>query len=83
MEEQVKDKAKDEAKGQATQQRVNSICPNCPPEGVKAVDDFNEIKTALVGSEPAWRLPKVDEKAVTSEPQIVEPPVSQPCIIIG
>lgn len=57
-----------------------SLSPPTPPEG--AVIQFNEIKKALVGSEPEWRLPKVDEKALASEPKLVEPPVSQPCGII-
>lgn len=84
MKDEAKEQVKDEAKNQASaQQRPRPICPNCPPGTGKALDDFNEIKTALVGSEPEWRLPKVDEKALTSEPRLVEPPLSQPCNIIG
>ena len=55
----------------------------CSPED-EAIKQFTKIKVALAGSQPEWRLPKVDEKALASEPKLVEPPVSTSCeIIVG
>lgn len=53
------------------QAQLISLPLSTPPAG--AIIQFNEIKNALAGSVPEWRLPKVDEKALASEPKLVEP----------
>lgn len=49
----------------------------------KAINLFIAIKTALSGSQPEWRLPRVDDKAKESEPKLGELQLSQECQIIG
>ena len=64
-----------------TQLDTSSRLPTSADDGAR--QQFNEIKQALAGSQPEWRVPKVDAKALASEPKHVEPPLSQPCNIIG
>jgi len=64
-----------------TQLDTSSRLPASADDGAR--QQFNEIKQALAGSQPEWRVPKVDAKALASEPKHVEPPLSQPCNIIG
>lgn len=39
-----------------------------PVEVDRAIEQFRGIKQALIGSEPEWVLPAVNEKALASKP---------------
>jgi hypothetical protein len=53
------------------------------PSAKAAIDKFKEIKEALAGSAPEWRLPKVDEKAFVSAPKLIEPElISKECMTV-
>ncbi len=39
-----------------------------PPEVKSAIDNFEEIKQALIGDKPEWLIPRVDPRALASEP---------------
>lgn len=39
-----------------------------PPEVKSAIENFEEIKQALIGDDPEWLIPSVDPRALASEP---------------
>jgi hypothetical protein len=50
------------------------------PSAKAAIEKFKEIKEALAGSAPEWRLPKIDEKALESAPKLAkEELISKSC----
>lgn len=60
----------EETKPAGTQQlsdpEATSATPVTPP--AMAIEQFREIKQALIGTEPEWVLPGVNSKALASEP---------------
>jgi hypothetical protein len=45
----------------------------------EAIAEYKKIKEALVGRDPEWCLPKIDEKALESSPKLVQPEPSESC----
>lgn len=73
----------EETRQESTQVQAQIIAPKPPlTPSQQAINEFNQIKQALAGSQPEWCLPRLDPKTKISDPKLDEELVSQTCGII-